>query len=208
MTSPAARAVYLLGVATIVLILAVSGLFVWLFLVNRHAVAHNRMLIAQLNRETARQDAQFRRGIYVICIKLGEEAKSCKALARGLLLPKDFDTTAIVKAGRVEKLVGPQGLRGLPGLSRIIFRAGLNGSPGSRGARGLRGPPGPPGPRGVQGSEGPRGQAGANGKDGAAGARGPQGPPGARGSTGPVGARGPTGPACFPPTTCRPGVSP
>jgi hypothetical protein len=208
MRSPAARAVGLVGATTLLLIAAVAVLFILGYLSNRHAVQRNRALIMQLNRETDRQDAQFKRAIFTVCLKLGETSKSCKEFANGLLLPRDFDANAIKKAGRVEKIIGPQGLRGLPGLSRIIFRAGLNGSRGSRGASGLRGPPGPQGPRGapgVQGPVGPRGQAGTSGKDGA---RGPQGPPGARGSTGPAGARGPTGPACFPPVTCRPGVSP
>jgi hypothetical protein len=205
MRSPAARAVGLVGATTLLLIAAVAVLFILGYLSNRHAVQRNRALIMQLNRETDRQDAQFKRAIFTVCLKLGETSKSCKEFANGLLLPRDFDANAIKKAGRVEKIIGPQGLRGLPGLSRIIFRAGLNGSRGSRGIRGSTGPAGPRGAPGVQGPVGPRGQAGTSGKDGA---RGPQGPPGARGSTGPAGARGPTGPACFPPVTCRPGVSP
>jgi hypothetical protein len=205
MRSPAARAVGLVGATTLLLIAAIAGLFILGYLSNRHAVQRNRALIMQLNRETDRQDAQFKRAIFTVCLKLGETSKSCKEFANGLLLPRDFNANAIKKAGRVEKIIGPQGLRGLPGLSRIIFRAGLNGSRGSRGIRGSTGPAGPRGAPGVQGPVGPRGQAGTSGKDGA---RGPQGPPGIRGSTGPAGARGPTGPACFPPITCRPGVSP
>lgn len=217
-TSPAARAVHLLGIVTIVLFLAVVGLSVWFFLSNRQAVQHNRDLIAQLDREAVRQDAQLTRALYTICIKLGEKPRPCHKFANGLILPRGLNARTLTHAAAMETIVGPRGLRGLPGLSKIIFQAGLNSSPGTRvrvgprglrgvpgrsvvgakGASGLRGPAGPQGPPGKNGSNGRNGPPGPAGAHGLVGARGPTGAPGPPGATGPVGPPGPPGP-CKPP---------
>jgi hypothetical protein len=184
-TSPAARAVRHVGLTTAVLFLAVAGLAVWLYHVNHDRSIKNRELIMRLDRDVARQDAQLKRAVKTLCIKLGETPKNCEKFANGLLLPRDFNPTALTHAARVETLVGPRGLRGLPGLGKIIFKAGLNGSKGSRGLRGERGPAGLQGPRGFTGRLGPGGPAGP---------RGPIGPQGAQGAQGARGASGPPGP--------------
>jgi hypothetical protein len=188
-----ARPVQLVAAATLALFFAVGALAVWVYFAARHSSERNRDLIHQLQRQTDRQDAQLQGAVYVICIKLGETDKNCKKLARGLLLPRDFDASKLTSAGRVEQIVGPRGLQGLQGLSRVIIRAGLTGAKGKAGVNGMRGPPGAQGPPGRNGVQGPPGA------KGDAGARGPQGPPGPRGLTG---ARGPTGP-CFPKPRCQ-----
>lgn len=187
-TSPAARAVRFVGATTLLLIAMTTGLFVWLYLTNRHAIQHNHRLVASLARESNRQDEQTRRAVYVICRKLGEKTSNCKKLARGVLLPRNFEAPALGKTKTIEKMVtkkvvvvGAKGPRGSTGLSRTIFKT----FPGAIGPKGDRGPRGP---RGIQGPTGPKGQD-------LKGDKGDPGTRGATGSTGPVGPQGPPGPA-------------
>jgi hypothetical protein len=176
-TSPAARAVHLVGATTTVLVLAVIGLSVWLFIVNRHAVAHNRSLIMQLQREAERQDQQVRRAVFTLCRSEGRSSKSCLKIANGVILPPLTGATKIVRVTKIVKgQPGPQGPPGEAGLQRLVTK--LVGKIGPRGLRGKRGQQGQSGPAGATGPRGSNGLNGARGPGGPAGPRGPQGPPG------------------------------
>jgi hypothetical protein len=190
---PFERQVYKLGFWILILTLFLAGFGLWLYFTNRDAIQRNAALLTQLHQESDRQDNQLTRAVYILCIKLGEKPKTCFKFTQGLLLARNFDAAALRRAGRVEALVGPRGLRGLPGLSTVIFRAGPKGLTGIRGKRGLQG---------TQGIRGNQGFRGATGKRGLRGVIGPQGPQGPQGLPGPLGPRGVPGP-----TTCPTGYT-
>jgi hypothetical protein len=190
---PFERQVYKLGFWILILTLFLAGFGLWLYFTNRDAIQRNGALLTQLHQESDRQDSQLTRAVYILCIKLGEKPKACFKFTQGLLLANNFDAAALRRAGRVEALVGPRGLKGLPGLSTVIFRAGPKGLKGRQGRQGVQG---------IRGNQGFRGVTGKRGLRGVRGPQGVQGVQGVQGLPGPIGPRGVPGP-----TTCPPGYT-
>ncbi len=94
------------------------------------------------------------------------------------------------------RMIGPTGPQGIPGIAGPTGPTGPQGIPGMRGMTGPQGQTGvtgPAGPTGPQGAAGATGPAGPTGPQGAAGAIGPTGPQGVAGATGPAGPTGPQG---------------
>lgn len=194
-TSPAARAVWLVGGATILLMIALAALAIGLFVVNHRSVAHNRALIMRLQSEAARQDQQVRRAVFTLCRSEGRSNKACLKIANGVILPPLTSPTKIVHVTKHVTIQGLPGPPGAAGLEKLVTKlVGSKGTPGKQGKTGATGP------RGATGPAGPQGPTGAQG---VTGLRGPQGPRGAAGATGKPGPRGPCNP---PPPEWPPGL--
>ena len=91
------------------------------------------------------------------------------------------------------RMIGPTGPQGIPGIAGPTGPTGPQGIPGMRGMTGPQGQTGVTGPAGPTGPQGAAGAIGPTGPQGVAGATGPAGPTGPQGTTGSTGPTGPTG---------------